>query len=337
MSARPGVAVIIPSFRGAARIGATLRALAADAPGAEVVVVDDGSDDDTLTAARAAGVGLDLRVERHAVNRGRAAACNTGLRVATSGWAWILDDDMQLEPGAAAAMGAAWEAPGAPERAFLGRIRLPDDLEDSPFTAFLRHEEADRHRKLLRDRERVPWPNCLTGNFCARREALLALGGFDERITLYGFEDIELGIRLHRAGLRLTYLPEAASLHHAYATGFARLRERTYLSGKVAPYVAEAHRDDPEVRAFLRLDGMGAVSLRRDSAFLVAMKLWNRLLRRPRALARRSSPGGERFLGTVIDALERLPVRRLRHLAYHLVRDVSYYRGIADAGEQGAA
>jgi len=71
----PGdLAVIIPAFNEAERVGATVRA-AASLPGADlVVVVDDGSADDTAAVAERAGA----HVVRHARNRGKAAALETG-------------------------------------------------------------------------------------------------------------------------------------------------------------------------------------------------------------------------------------------------------------------
>jgi len=71
----PGdLAVVIPAFNEAERIGATVRA-AAGLSGADlVVVVDDGSGDDTAAGAERAGA----RVVRHARNRGKAAALETG-------------------------------------------------------------------------------------------------------------------------------------------------------------------------------------------------------------------------------------------------------------------
>ena len=71
----PGdLAVVIPAWNESERIGATVRA-AAGLPGADlVVVVDDGSDDDTAGVAARAGA----HVVRHARNRGKAAALETG-------------------------------------------------------------------------------------------------------------------------------------------------------------------------------------------------------------------------------------------------------------------
>jgi GT2 family glycosyltransferase len=331
MSAEPALTAIVPSFRGAARIGRTLRALAADAPGLPTVLVDDGSDDDTAEAAERGGTGLRLEVVRHPVNRGRAAARNTGVLAARTEWVLLLDDDMELGAGGVAAHVAAHGSPGGAGRAYLGRIVLPEDLGAGPFTDFLRREGEDRHRKLAAMREDVPWAYCLTGQLSARRRALIDCGLFDESLSGYGFEDLELGIRLRRGGVRLAYLPDARSVHRAYALDLRRLRERTFESGLGALRLAAAHADDPEVRRFLRLDGMGKIDLRRDSAFLVAMRLLNRLLQRPGVLRALSGRGGERILDGVVATLERLPARRVRDLVYHFVRDVAYYHGIAEA------
>ncbi|HEX9030217.1 MAG TPA: glycosyltransferase family 2 protein [Streptosporangiaceae bacterium] len=74
MSPRSGLAVVIPARNEADRIGATVRA-AALIPGADIVlVVDDGSVDGTGAEAAAAGA----IVARHARNRGKAAAMETG-------------------------------------------------------------------------------------------------------------------------------------------------------------------------------------------------------------------------------------------------------------------
>lgn len=73
------IAVIIPAKDEATRIGATIRAAFAIPYVDLVIVVDDGSEDDTQTVARAAGA----TVVRHSVNRGKASAMETGAGVAS--------------------------------------------------------------------------------------------------------------------------------------------------------------------------------------------------------------------------------------------------------------
>jgi hypothetical protein len=71
---RGDVAVIIPAWNEAERISATVQAASKLAGADVVVVVDDGSADDTAARAAAAGA----TVVRHARNRGKAAAMETG-------------------------------------------------------------------------------------------------------------------------------------------------------------------------------------------------------------------------------------------------------------------
>ncbi|MFG6194108.1 glycosyltransferase family 2 protein [Nonomuraea sp. JJY05] len=85
MSSSGDTAVIIPAANEADRIAATVKAAAA-LPGVDlVVVVDDGSRDQTGRVARAAGA----RVVRHSRNRGKAAAMETGAEAVR-----LLDEDV---------------------------------------------------------------------------------------------------------------------------------------------------------------------------------------------------------------------------------------------------
>jgi glycosyltransferase involved in cell wall biosynthesis len=83
--------VIIPAFNEAASIGLVVRDLIAAARWREVLVVDDGSTDETGRQAAAAGA----RVIRHPYNKGNGAAVKTGIRQATGTFVLIADADGQ--------------------------------------------------------------------------------------------------------------------------------------------------------------------------------------------------------------------------------------------------
>src|SRR5580765_4360534 len=93
--ADPGtVSVVIRTYNEAGAIGEVVSALLAAAPWREVLVVDDGSQDDTGARAAAAGA----RVVRHPYNKGNGAAVKTGIREATGTVVLIIDADGQHPP-----------------------------------------------------------------------------------------------------------------------------------------------------------------------------------------------------------------------------------------------
>lgn len=76
-------------------------------PGAQIVLVDDGSSDETAVHAERALSGARHRVLRHERNRGIGAAIKTGVAAATGQWVTFLPADGQIEPGAIGTLRAA--------------------------------------------------------------------------------------------------------------------------------------------------------------------------------------------------------------------------------------
>jgi len=91
MAAPSSTSVVIPAYNEEASVGAVVEALAAAGAWREILVIDDGSDDDTVACAHAAGA----RVIRHPYNKGNGASVKTGIRHATGEFIVIIDADGQ--------------------------------------------------------------------------------------------------------------------------------------------------------------------------------------------------------------------------------------------------
>ncbi len=88
------VSVVIPACNEAGVIGTVVHELRALGTWHEILVIDDGSKDDTGDEAQAAGA----KVIRHPYNKGNGAAVKTGIRAATGEFILIMDGDGQHQP-----------------------------------------------------------------------------------------------------------------------------------------------------------------------------------------------------------------------------------------------
>jgi glycosyltransferase involved in cell wall biosynthesis len=91
------VSVIVPAYNEGEAVAGVVIAISAAGPWREVIVVDDGSQDDTSARAAAAGA----IVVRHPYNKGNGAAVKSGIRRATGEYVLILDGDGQHQAGEA--------------------------------------------------------------------------------------------------------------------------------------------------------------------------------------------------------------------------------------------
>jgi histidinol-phosphate phosphatase family protein len=180
--------VVIPTT-GRPGLRALLAALATDeGPAPErVLVVDDRAD--RALPIDVGPPGLDVRVLEGEA-RGPAAARNRGWREARAEWVAFLDDDVMPAPGWRAALAADLEGLDGTVAGSQGVIRVPLPRDRRP---------TDWERNVA-GLERARWA---TADMAYRRDALAAVGGFDERFSRAYREDADLGLRLTAAGRRI--------------------------------------------------------------------------------------------------------------------------------------
>jgi GT2 family glycosyltransferase len=195
----PLVSVLIPLYNQGRYLAEAVRsARATGYPELEIVVVDDGSTDPTTVSAFDR---LDGVVKVRQRNAGLSAARNAAIRASRGRYLVPLDADDALAPGFLPAAVAALQAHPA-----LGYV-----VGYLHYTGLLEHIQAPLGYagpvSLL-----VNTHGRATGVY--RREALTAVGGYDEELP--GCEDWDLHIRLHRAGYASDVLPVPGQVYRRH-------------------------------------------------------------------------------------------------------------------------
>lgn len=249
----PALTVVICSLNGAPGVDRCIRALKAQTTNSaiEIIVIDDGSTDGTGDVGRAHGA----VVVRHPDNRGLAAARNSGVAVATAPIVAFLDDDCEPEREWAQHLVASYKedvvAAGGPilpradpgfMQGYLSRHNplVPQELElanseNLPYRLYLylRRQWSPPRQRGHRD------VFSLAGaNMSLRRQALLDIGGFDERFIFGGEEeDLFRRLRLRFPEQRLVFAADAGVAHYFKSSLADTLRRsRAYGRGSARMY-----------------------------------------------------------------------------------------------------
>ncbi|MGD1058493.1 MAG: glycosyltransferase [Solirubrobacteraceae bacterium] len=191
----------------------------------EAIVVDDASTDGGREVVQG---WIESRPEHacrlvgHELNRGLAAARNTGMEQARTDRLLMLDADNELRP--------------------IALSRLMDALDADPEASFaygiMERFSTDGPKGLLScfgwDPERLRCGNYIDAFALIRREALVALNGYSYDHRLYGWEDYDLWVRIAEAGQHGVFVPEIIA---RYRVGHSSMISQTNFSTADA-YVA---------------------------------------------------------------------------------------------------
>ena len=237
--------VIVPTYNRAELLSLTLQSLVAqdiDTQDFEVIIVDDGSSDNTQDVVQMFSNKLQLhylyqRDEGYRVAKAR----NAGIKAATSPICILIDSGILLASGCLRAHCILHDRSTEP-LAVCGYVYgFNEDNEDAEII----RQEIDPHsvdetlsklhaaRKHLDLREEfyakygddfnylpAPWLAYWTCNVSATTQLFKAAGLFDENFTTWGAEDVELAYRMHRHGCRFVLSREAASIHYPHEKSY---------------------------------------------------------------------------------------------------------------------
>lgn len=234
----PALSVVIPNYRRPDLLRTCLRSVsaarAASAAEIEVIVVDDGSGDDSCAVVEREFP--DVRLVALPVNRGYPVAINAGVDASRGEWVLTLNNDTTIEADAFDRMLEAVRAVpqvglAAVQQRFStdhsviysagtivdGRAHASDRLMGAPVSAS--------------ETEPVEVFGACGAGALYRRSMLTELGGFDERFA-FGLEDVDVAWRARMHGWRCLYVPAAVIYHDLGGTIPHGSELRLYQAGR---------------------------------------------------------------------------------------------------------
>lgn len=209
------ISVVVCCYNGAERIGACLQSLQKlNYRNYEIIVADDGSEDDTADIAEAFNGVQVLRLK----HRGLSAARNAGAHAATGEWIAYTDDDCVVDEDW---LGWAATAFGEADVAAIGGPNLVPQAQGWQEAAVESAVGGPSH-VLMSDRRAEHIPGC---HFIVRRDVLLEIGGFDRRFVAAG-DDVDLCWRLMEAGHEIAFVPQSYVIHRRRLTLWKYIKQQ---------------------------------------------------------------------------------------------------------------
>lgn len=212
-AAVPQVSVVIPTYNRAGLLGRAIASVLGQTySDFELIVVDDGSRDHTVSVVG----GFDdprIRFVRLARNRGQPVARNAGIAHAQGDWVALLDSDDE------------W----LPQKLELQMDRARRHSDARPDVIYCAcYRQRPNEQPQVRPKGTLPEGDVLdsllenkkaptASAYVVRRDALLAVGGFDERLP--AADDIDVLLRLARAGHHFAAVTEPLVVKHDHGTG----------------------------------------------------------------------------------------------------------------------
>lgn len=240
---QPNVSVIVPAYNSAKTLPACLNSLFLQnypTKKVEIIVINDGSTDKTITFLRSLALSERFEVIHHSENCGLAAARNTGIKNTKGDILIFLDSDMEVEEDFIEKHVSSHGKSGV--IGILGSI-LPDI--ENPYDKYQRYlYESKRGAAKFDINKPIPFNTFIFNNTSIKRTIFEKTGLFDENIKMYGGEDTEFSYRVWKHYPDgLYHDPSILVIHHHYRTIEHVLNIIEEFGEKVVPYLIKKHPD----------------------------------------------------------------------------------------------
>lgn len=239
---KPALSVVIPTRNRADKLMNALGVFNAITMPLEIIIVSDGSTDETVVRLKEFDSPHSI-VAIQILHSGPARARNEALRYATGDVVLFTGDDI-VPTEQMIARHAMFHAQNSDEKLVcLGYIKYADTVYKNDFIQYLENTCTDQFAyHLLASGEEADYRFFYSSNISIKR-SFLEKFRFNESFKHAVWEDIELGYRMSRCGMKVIYDSKAIAYHDHEVTLDDFMR-RTYLSGKYAYHVKTLH---PEI------------------------------------------------------------------------------------------
>ncbi len=238
------LSVIVPTKNRQDVLAKTLQGYASQSEQSfEILIINDHGDGKAVREVVAPfGKALRVQVIDNDGPSGPGAARNLGLEEAEGEIFLVTGDDIIPAPHLIAQHRAAHQRHPEADAAFVGRVDWHPEINSDWFTDHIVGAGSQQFNyRGLRDGQEVPFDRFYTSNISWKRALTANLERiFSEAFRYAAYEDVELGYRLARHGLKLRYLADAVG-YHLHPMTAQSFFERMRLVGKMRTVLAAMH------------------------------------------------------------------------------------------------
>jgi len=235
------ISVIVPTYNRSQFLKKVLDSLLSqtlEKPDYEIIVVDDGSKDNTLSFLNSVNTQCNFRFERQE-NTGLSAARNHGASFAKGEILLFIDDDIVASPDLIKEHLLSHSSNNK-TKAIIGSIKTDRGILNEPMASFFEYSFRSEYQRMVMYPETVDSNDVRGGNLSISKDIFLDLGMFDEEFGRIANEDGEFAYRFEKKGGCFIFNPNAIG-YHLYQKGFKESLNKAYDQGRAVVLMQKKH------------------------------------------------------------------------------------------------